>query len=57
MDILIDLYMFVYLVDDELEDLSGRGGGVELHRVELAVHEVEPRVDRPTVYGTQYLLK
>lgn len=36
--------------------LGRRGAGVELHRVELPVHEVEPGVDGPAVDGAQDLL-
>jgi hypothetical protein len=41
---------------DELQDLGGRGAGVELDGVELAVHEVESRVNRTPIDRTQDLL-
>ena len=41
---------------DELQDLGGRGAGVELDGVELAVHEVESRVNRTPIDRAQDLL-
>ena len=42
---------------DELQDLGGRGAGVELDGVELAVHEVESSVNRTPIDRTQDLLR
>ena len=41
---------------DELQDLGGRGAGVELDGVELPVHEVESCVYRTPIDRAQDLL-
>lgn len=44
-----------YLVLDYLHHVLSRGRRVELDRVVLSVHEMEPSVYQPPVDGAQYL--